>query len=313
MSVYEEFSDKNLHRSYPLADASSANDTTGSFTLPTSLITDMYLCVPNIPEVDVTKFYVSYVIARRATIEIGISYDDPATPDVLGTFKSILVDAPLQQTYIFTPAGNTVVGVLSALYIMTGQVTIGNPAETSTLLGNWRFDPLETYISPTRVAQGLINVQYFAVGDSLFTGIVNLKGGNGVELGVETSGDVTTITVEVDITDSGVILSDDDVIDALTTEVGIPIRSINGLLGDAGRDFSIQGEDCTEISPIAAGLSISNPCATPCCPEDPNIASLTESVENLNLKYADLIRFYETNRDLVNEIQNKLFSLGNTL
>jgi hypothetical protein len=313
MPVYEEFTDKNLHRSYPLLDSSSGNDTSGSFTLPTSLITDMYLCVPNIPEVDVNKFYVSYVIARRATIEIGISYDDAATPDILGSFKSVLVEAPLQQTYLFTPAGNEVVGPLTALSIMTGQITIGNPRETSTLLGNWRFDPLETYISPTRVSQGLINVQYFSVGDNLFTGVINLSGGPGVDLDVVTAGDTTTITVNVDTDSSTAILTDDDVITALTNDVGPPIRSVNGILADANRDFSVQGGDCTEVTGLSAGISIGNPCATPCCPEDENIASLKGSVESLNLKYADLIRFYELNRDLVNEIQNKLFSLGNTL
>lgn len=313
MSVYEEFTDKNLHRSYPLLDSSSAIDTTGSFTLPTSLMTDMYLCVPNIPEVDVNKFYVSYVIARRATIEIGLSYDDPATPDPIGSFKNILVDASLQQTYLLVPSGADISGPLAALAIITGQVTIGDARETSTLLGNWRFDPAQTYISPTRVSQGLINVQYFAVGDNLFTGTINLTGGSGVNLDVETSGDVTTITVNVDTESSASLLTDEDVISALTTDVGPPIRSINGLVADGNRNFSLQGGDCTEVSALTAGVSIGNPCATPCCPEDENIASLKESVENLNLKYADLIRFYELNRDLVNEIQNKLFSLGNTL
>jgi hypothetical protein len=196
---------------------------------------------------------------------------------------------------------------------MTGQITIGNPRETSTLLGNWRFDPLETYISPTRVSQGLINVQYFSVGDNLFTGVINLSGGPGVDLDVVTAGDTTTITVNVDTDSSTAILTDDDVITALTNDVGPPIRSVNGILADANRDFSVQGGDCTEVTGLSAGISIGNPCATPCCPEDENIASLKGSVESLNLKYADLIRFYELNRDLVNEIQNKLFSLGNTL
>ena len=231
----------------------------------------------------------------------------------IGSFKNILVDAALQQTYLLVPSGTDITGPLAALSIMTGQVTIGDARETSTLLGNWRFDPTQTYISPTRVSQGLINVQYFAVGDNLFTGTINITGGSGVDLDVETSGDVTTITVNVDTTSSASLLTDDDVISALTTDVGPPIRSINGLVADGNRNFLLQGGDCTEVSGLTAGVSIGNPCATPCCPEDENIASLKESVENLNLKYADLIRFYELNRDLVNEIQNKLFSLGNTL
>jgi len=313
MPTYQEFADTNLHRSFPLEDGSAGNDTSGSFVLPTSLMTDMYLCVPNIPEVDVEKFYVSSVIARRATIEIVISYDDPQTPEPLGAFKGIVVAAAPQSTYLFSPSKVEAASPLSALYLMTGQITIGIAEETSRLLGSWRFDPSETLISPTRIARGLINVQYIQIGDRLLSGTVKFQEGANVTLDVQTSADVTTVTIDVEDASSVDILTDADVITALTNATGTPIRSINGLLPDVSRNFDVLTDDCTEITPLAAGISIGNPCATPCCPEDENITQLTNSVENLNLKYADLIRFYEETRDLVNEIQGKLFSLGNTL
>jgi hypothetical protein len=314
MPTYQEFTDQNLHRAFPLDETSDGQDTGGSFVLPTSLMTDMLLCVPNIPEVDVSKFYVSYVVARRTNIEIGLGYDDPQVPDDLGAFKGIVVGGDLQSTYLFTPSMNTGTGPLAALYLTTGQVTIGAPEETSRLLGNWRFDPSSTYIAPTRIARGLINVQYIQIGDRFVSGTVKFREGSNVTLDVNTSGDTTTITIDTEEDSSSVaILSDADVITALTNDTGVPIRSINGLLPDVSRNFEIIGGDCTEITNLAAGVSIGNPCARPCCPEDANIASLTESVENLNLKYAELIRFYELNRDLVNEIQSKLLSLGNTL
>jgi len=313
MPTYQEFADQNLHRAFPLEDSAAGNDTSGSFVLPTSLMTDMYLCVPNIPEVDVEKFYVSSIIARRATIEIVVSYDDPQTPEPLGAFKGIIVNAAVQSTYLFSPSKVEAISPLSALYLITGQVTIGIAEETSRLLGNWRFDPSETSISPTRIARGLINVQYIQIGDRLLSGIVKFQEGSNVILDVQTAGDVTTVTIDADDTSSAAIVNDDDVITALTNATGVPIRSINGLLPDVSRNYDILGGDCTEITPLAAGISIGNPCATPCCPEDANILQLTNSVENLNLKYADLIRFYEETRDLINEIQGKLFSLGNTL
>ena len=313
MPTYQEFTDKNLHRSFPLEDSAAGNDTSGSFVLPTSLITDMFLCVPNIVEVDVEKFYISSVIARRATIEISLSYDDPQTPEPLGAFKGIVVGAAMQSTYLFSPSKVEAVSPLSALYLMTGQVTIGIPEETSRLLGVWRFDPDETLISPTRIARGLINVQYIQIGNRLLSGTVKFKEGANVTLDVQTAGDVSTVTIDVEDTSSVSIINDADVVTALTNSTGVPIRSINGLLPDVSRNYEILGGDCTEITPLAAGISIGNPCATPCCPEDENIAQLKDSVENLNLKYADVIRIYEETRDLVNEIQGKLFSLGNTL
>jgi hypothetical protein len=298
---------------YPLVDDATGIDTSGTFTVPTSLITDMYLCVPNIPAVDVEKFYVQYIIARNATIEVGIGYDDPATPNPLGAFRGIVVSAAAQSTYLFTPSKNTVVGDLAALYLITGQITIGLAEETSKLLGRWQFDPSSTYISPTRIARGLINLQYIKIGDRIFSGTVKLREGNNVRLDVATSGDTTNVTINIDTPTAGTILNDNDVITALTNAVGVPIRAINGILADINRDFAILGDDCTSIEPVASGVTVGNPCATPCCPEDANLDAITQSIENLNLKYAALTRFYELNRDLLNDLQNKLASLGNTL
>jgi hypothetical protein len=312
--IYQEFCDQNMHRSFPLKDESPGEDISGSFKLPTSLITDLYMCVPNIPQIDVEKFYIHYIIARRAHIDIAIGYDDPSTPEPIGVFKNILVNTSLQQAYIFTPSRVQLTGPLAALYICTGQIIIGNAAETSTKLGVWRFDPSSTYISPTRIARGLINVQYLAIGDRLLSGTIIFKEGANVSLDVQSSGDESIITIDVTPNvNSTTINSDQDVIDALTNELGVPIRSINGLLPDLTRNFEVLAADCTEIINQAAGITIGNPCATPCCPEDPNIAAIKESITALNLRYSQLQRAYDATRDIINDVQNKLLSLGNTL
>lgn len=313
MPTYQEFTDQNLHRSYPLTDAAPGQDITGTFRLPSSLMTDMYLCVPNIPEVDVEKFYISSILVRMYQIEIMVSYDDVLTPSPIGSFKGILVDANIQSTYSFIPAKLTNGNVLDVLYACTGQIIIGDARETATKVGHWSFDPSQTYILPTRIARGLLNVQYIKVLDNYYNGVIKLAAGAGIDITVNTVSNETTITISAvgDVTDT--LLSDQDVIDALTNEVGVPIRSINGVLPDINRNFDIVEEECTEVIDLAAGISISNPCATPCCDENSNLTAIKESITNLNLKYADLFRFYEANSAVINEIQGQLLVLGTTL
>jgi hypothetical protein len=310
---FQEFTDQNLHRAFPLTDSAPGQDITGAFTLPTSLMTDMYLCVPNIPEVDVEKFYISYVLVRRYQLEIGIGYDDPLTPASIGAFKSIAVEAALQSTYSFVPAKLTNGNVLDVLYQCTGQVIIGDARETATKVGRWSFSLTEAQILPTRIARGLLNVQYIAVDGNYYTGAVKFVEGSGVSMAVSTNGTETTITVSASSGNTDTLLSDADVIAALTNNVGEPIRSVNGLLPDSNRNFQILGEDCTEVEDIAAGISISNPCATPCCDENANLSAIKESITSLNLRYADLFRFFETTRDTINEVQRSLMTLGTTL
>jgi hypothetical protein len=311
--TFQEFTDQNLHRAYPLTDDAPSNDTTGSFSIPTSLITDMYLCVPNIPEVDVEKFYIYSVLVRRYQIEISIGYDDALTPTPIGTFRGILVDAPIQSTYDFIPSKLTNGNVLDVLYVCTGQIIIGDASETAGKVGLWNFNPSETLILPTRIARGLLNVQYISVLGNYYTGVVKFAAGSGVELEVNTVGNETTITISATGDQTNTLLSDADVIAALTNDIGVPIRSINGLLPDANRNFNLVAEDCTELTDLAAGVSIGNPCATPCCEENANLTSIKESITNLNLKFADLFRFFEANRDVINDIQANLMVLGTTL
>jgi hypothetical protein len=313
MPTYQEFTDQNLHRAYPLTDAAPGLDVTGTFRLPSNLMTDMYLCVPNIPEVDVEKFYISSVLVRMYQIEINVSYDDALTPAPIGTFKGILVDAPIQSVYSFIPAKLTNGNVLDVLYACTGQLIIGDARETATKVGHWSFDPSQTYILPTRIARGLLNVQYIKVLDNYYNGVVKFAAGTGINITANTIGNETTITISVVGDTSDSLLDDQDVIDALTNEVGVPIRSINGILPDANRNFDIVEEECTEIVDLAAGISISNPCATPCCDENANLTAIKESITSLNLKYADLFRFYEANSAVINDVQAQLMVLGTTL
>lgn len=318
--VYKEFADSNMHRAYPLTDDSGGEDVTGAFVLPSSLITDIYLCVPNLPNIDKNLFYIENVLIRRFFIDITLGYDDPAVTQPLGTFRQISTTAPLQTTYDFIPSEFQSADEFAALYFMTGQITIGDPAESIKFLGSWSFDQStaerSTYITPTRVAKGLLNVQYISINDRLFTGNVKLREGANVEMDVDqqvVNGETeTTITINASL-NAGSDLelnNDEDVLDQLIQTYGIPILTINGMVPDADRNFNFFGADCTTVNAGDHNISIGNPCATPCCDEDANVTALTDSIANLNLRYSQLKAFQDSIADAVNSLQNKLLTLG---
>ena len=314
--VFKEFADANLHRVYPLIDSAGGVDTTGIFTLPTSLISDIYLCAPNIPEVDVEKFYIQNILVRQFFIDITIGYDDSAVTAPIGTFKNISTTANLHSTYSFVPSEIQSTDVFTPLYHMTGQIIIGDPTDTIRSLGSWSFDPDETYITPTRVARGLLNVQYISINNRLFTGNVKLREGANISMDVVTQtvdGETeTTITINASLNaGAGLQLSSDqDVLDALIDQYGFPLQSINGILPAADRNFDVFGEDCTTVEPAANGIVLSNPCATPCCDEDANIESILDSIANLNLRYSQLKAFFDATAASINTQQSKLLSLS---
>jgi len=216
----------------------------------------------------------------------------------------------LQTNNLFTP-----------LYHMTGQITIGDPAPSLKLLGSWNFSPIDsehaTYISPTRVAQGLLNVQYVSVNNRLFTGNVKFREGSNITIDVNTrevdgvQETVLTINSTLNASSELQLSNDQDVLDALIAQFGAPLLTINGLLPAPGtRNFNFFGLDCTSIESADNGLVMSNPCASPCCDEDANIANIMASISNLNLRYSQLNAFFTAQAAAIQDQQNKLLVLG---
>jgi hypothetical protein len=314
-TALQEFADENLHRVYPLDDAASAVDVTGSFTLPTSLITDIFLCAPNIALVDKAKFYISNITIRKFFIDITLSYDGVDEP--IGTFKNISTTADVHSTYDLVPSQVQSQDAFAPLFFMTGQIMIGEPNESLRFLGSWNFDYPNTQIIATRISKGNVNVQYIQINDRIFTGVVKLREGANISLEVEentlVNGDIeNVITINAQLTaDSDLQLNNDaDILAALIEQFGTPILTVNGLFPDVGRNFTFLGADCTIVSSVGNGLSIGNPCATPCCDEDSNIAQIQNNIANLNLRYANLIDFFNALQTSQADLQNKLLVLG---
>jgi len=320
-TVLREFLDQNLDKIYPLTDESGARDNTNSFILPSSLITDIYLCAPNLPWVDKTQFYISNVLIRRYFIDVEISYDDAAVTRPLGTFKNINTEAPLQSTYDFIPSEFQSNDQYAPLYHMTGQIIIGDPAQSIQYLGSWSFSQADaehsTKIVSTRVSLGLLNVQYISINGRLFTGNVRLREGSNLVMDVDTREvdgvEETVITFSATLNAGNILqlANDSDVLDALIAQYGRPIKTVNGLDPDTDRNFTFLPQDCTTIGQGGDhSVVVSNPCSVPCCDEDTNIENILTSIANLNLRYSQLKSFYDATSGTLDSLQNKLLVLG---
>ena len=317
MSItYTEFLDSNLHRVFPLDDDMSGRDTTDALQIPTALISDIFMCAPNHPSVDLSLFYISNLTIRSRFIDITIGYD--GVSDTIGSFHNIDMSAPVHTTYLFTPLKRQTGDLTALLFHMTGQITMGDLSEVGALVGSWNFDIANTLISPARLSQGILNIQYISVNDRLYTGLVRLKEGANIDLTAEEEIVAglprTTITVSATLNadSDSQFNNDQDVLDAITTQFGRPLRSINGVLPDIDRNFQLDGADCTDVIEIDNGLSLSNPCATPCCEEDSTIEGILESLANLNLRYGQLKAGLDAGNKEVIDVQNKLLRLAST-
>jgi hypothetical protein len=312
--IYQEFCDAQMTRAFPLTDDSYGQDLTGAFHIPESLMTDIFLCAPNLASIDTAKFYVRNITLRRYFLDITIGYEDVTRP--LGVFRGIRTDAPLHTKYDFTPSELQTGDEWTPLFFMTGQIVIGSASDALNMLGSWTFEPVQAHITPTRVSKGLINVQYLSVDNRLLTGNVRLKAGANVTLSVVTQviGGQTVHIVEIGAAlnpeDTLQLTSDADVYNRLISDFGVPIRTINGLYPDANRNFTVLGADCTAISSNTHGIVVSNPCASPCCDEDSSVETLMQSISSLNLRYAQLKAYFDAQASSINNIQNKLLVLN---
>jgi hypothetical protein len=303
-----------MHRSYPLTDDSFGQDVTDTFHIPESLMTDIFLCAPNLSIVDTQKFYIENITVRQYFIDITIGYEDVSQP--VGVFRGISTTAPLQTKYDFTPSELQTNDDYTPLFFMTGQITIGSASDALNMLGSWTFAPEQARITPTRVSKGLINVQYISVNGRLLTGNVRFKAGANVTMQVfqQTIGGelVNIIEIGASLTAQDLLQlnSDADVYNQLLADFGVPILTVNGLYPDNDRNFTFLPADCTSVDANDHGIVISNPCATPCCDEDTNVEQILQDISNLNLRYAQLKAYFDSQASIINSIQNKLLVLN---
>jgi len=296
INTLQEFLDENLHRNYPVLDGGDCKDTTGQYNLPTELIADMRLIVPEGVKA-LGTFFISSLIVRRYTADIEISYKpDAASAFPIGWFRNMDTGAETFESYPFAASAQADPANVQ-FEDTTGTITAGTGMAAITLPGVWNFSEDSTPLVEIVPVEQLTKFRSVQVGNSVFTGNIVLKEGSNVSIATsyDLATDTTTITFSArESAGAGVVLTDDEsIIDALTLLYGPPITAINEIPPETDGNFTLRGADCVVVTPETGGqgIRIENPCGIPCCDKETYLSPVYESINQLNSRHVRLEDF----------------------
>ena len=310
-----EWCDGNMHRNYPVVDSKTPVSLSG-VTLPSSFLVDIDLHAPGLSEDDLYGLYVSRIDRLQDSLQVVIGLHRADGDSDCG------VSAPIPLTTRAVPDIQSrtfaVAPLTGGAVRLAGSLIVGTCADMLAY-GNLRFTHDTAELISLRVhtySSGVdsITVEADAVRD-LLQGNIVLRAGDGVSLAVsEETVDgvdmavVTVSRVPTDAEEALGITSVDEAVAAITAELGMPVRRINGVAPDSTGNVTIAGGDCTDVSVSGNVISISNPCSKPCC-DDTSLADAQASLTLLEAACARLENYYQALTTNVNAIQARLSSL----
>ena len=280
-----EWLNENEQRRFPLADSASAQDVTGTFTLPDSFLVELELPVPvgiNPSDLDTTKFFLLKVTVLPSGYTVVIGYDN-GTPDPLVVTRAIIPKAGLAEFDRFDLPG------LGDFWDVAGTLVVGRTEEIDLQpAGEWTFSPESgrldlDCIRP--VPRGVSSVTLINGNDQSpkLTGDIVLAAGTNIELT-----QVGPRTIRIDAI-SGAGLTETC---ECTGDVSLPppIRTINGLPPAPDGNFTFSGNQCVAITPISHGLLFADSCSSPCC-GCPELEALTAELAHFGNEATTLQNF----------------------
>lgn len=250
----------NAQRAYPLTDWATKQDVSQSIKLPNSFIVALYFPVHAALNVEPHKFYLQSLGVYQSGFNIAIGYADGSRRPPLVASVNIAVSTHTEnRSYALSGSGDFDDSV--------GKIVIGKLDEALTLPpGQYDFDyedgALETdAIRPMiRGISSLTVVRGTERSEKLY-GDIELVAGNNMRIVASVVGSSYAEITFSAIAGEG--LNESCVCEE--GQVGVPIRTINGIAPLADGNFRLTGDDCIAVQPIANGLQLSDLCSQPCC------------------------------------------------
>lgn len=309
----EDWLSSNMSRNYPLSD--DANPTIGGgYGLPDSFLADIGIyALPGTDTNVPTKFYVDSVYRTEdSTLAIDFGYNTGEEQGLVFAratgIPATLVsgDSVESRTFSIVPDISNIPDEYEALRFAAGTVVIGTCKDIVNPL--YALGPDRGKILPTCVITTTSGITGILVGTSLLTGTVSLQAGDGIELSTDADNNIYINRVKTEEERLSRFQSVDDVIEAVEEKFGNAIKTINGIGPDSEGNFQLVGDDCTRIEASENGVSISNPCAKPCCPdaESPDVSEALSSLEEAKNR---LEGYYSELSGRIGEMQARLASL----
>lgn len=276
-----DFHNENSLRNFPIKDGLSRVSTNNELVIPNDFIADMMLATAaNIG----TKFFISKIINTSDNVALTISDNASVT---VGVFNVKLNTHQPGDDYQLT-AASTYIGANGRITIFD---TVGIMAAP---VGSFNFTLATTELCMRVAVPCIQHVSRIAFIDA--EGLSKTLTGN-ITVQAESNLRFRYENLKL-IMDAGEGLG----LNKTCVTPTNPIRSINGVVGNANGDFVIVPAECASLEPITHGLLFKDTCAKPCmgCTE---LAELTSRTALCELDMLNLKRF-------IDELNTKLSQLS---
>lgn len=278
-----EWLNSNSQRSYPLVENASKVDTTGTFTIPDSLILGLYFPIHAGLVAFPERFYIRSLSVFSTGLNIVLGYWDNALGITVASATIAFSSHSEYKTYSLIGEGS--------FLDCAGKIVLGKLDELNSLpAGSYDFNYGSTNVDSDSIRLMLRGVSSISLTNGSTTtkrlqGDIAFIAGSNMLLESSTVNGITSITFNA-IKGEGLTVNcdceDDD-------DISSCIRTINGTVPTDGGDLSFIGDSCLSITAIANGLQLTDNCSKPCC-------GCTE----LEAVTTDLVRFGESATSLTN-------------
>lgn len=266
----------NSQRSYPLTDAATKKDRTGSIQIPDDFIVGLYFPVHAGLDVLPDRFFIKQLGIYPTGYSVAVGYNDGSLdPPIVAAVNIDRSTHQLNKSYALAGSGDFDDSV--------GRIVIGKLTNIDRLTpGVYKFDPggsdLEVdCIRP--MVRGISSLTVITGQDrsERLYGDIELAAGNNMRIVVNQISNQVPQVVFNAIAGEG--LNEE----CACEEEGDsdPIRYINGIPPLPDGNFRMVGNPCMEISPIINGLQFTDSCSQPCCGCD-ELDKLTDQIDRFS-------------------------------
>jgi hypothetical protein len=278
-----EWLNANSQRSYPLAEFSSKVDSSGTFTIPDSLLLGLYIPIHAGLVVYPESFYVKSLSIFATGLNIEIGYWNGSSGITAASATVAFSSHSEYKTYSLVGEG---------IFIdCFGKIVFGKLDELSSLpAGAYDFDFPAGQIDTDAIRPSIRGVSSVSIVNGSSTsnrlqGDISFIAGTNMSISSSGSNGTYAITFSA-ISGQGLNADCNCVNDNIPSDC---IRTINGVSPDTSGNIAITGDDCVSVSTIQNGIQLEDTCSKPCC-------GCTELQAVTN----DLVRFGEAANSLTN-------------
>jgi len=278
-----DFLNSNSLRAFPLRQTVTRIDATGTFKIPDELVVDASLAITSDPT---KRVYISKVITLNPILVLELS-DEAST--LIGTITVNTSTHTEYQVYNLA-ASVSFSGVI-------GKVSIGRLQALQTLpSGVFEFTLTTAEIEGRCVIPSIRGINRIVFNDQFgnlhsLSGDVKLEGRQNIRLTLDAPNNKI-------IMDAGEGLG----LNQSCANVGVPIKTINGVGPAANGAFTLTTDDCITVVSIQNGLRIEDICSTTCagCEEGNALTLRAIQIEN---QLRDLYTYYNSLLNALNTYQ----------